>query len=187
MAATLSSFSDDELLEHIRLRDEAAFAELYDRYSSAIFNYLLRLTHEQQVAEDLLQETFLGSWRAARRFRNRSSVKTWLYRIAHNQTVSWLRKHRRHQPAFNLDEIELGKASKDWLEDLAIENWENGQLLEAIETLSEKHRAVIELTFGQQFSYAEIAEIVGCPVGTVKSRMSYALRQLEGELRRRVD
>ncbi|MBN1668451.1 MAG: sigma-70 family RNA polymerase sigma factor [Anaerolineales bacterium] len=185
MPAAPALASDSELLERIRRRNQSAFAELYDRYSSALFNYLLRLTHDQQASEDLLQEVFLGCWRGARHFRGQASVKTWLFRIAHHQSVSWLRKHRQDSQAMALESITADNTESSWPENLVIERWENAQLLEALDVLSDKHRAVVELTFGQHFSYGEIAEIMDCPVGTVKSRMSYALRQLEGELRRR--
>ena len=185
MPNNLSRLDDLDLLEQIRLGDEAAFGELYDRYSSPLYNYLLRLTGEQVTAEDLLQEVFLGSWRSARRFRGDASVKTWLFRIAHNKSASWLRKHRRHLPPANLDETQPPTDPDALPEQLAIGSWEGEQVLAAIEQLSAKHRAVVELTFVHQFSYPEIAEILSCPVGTVKSRMSYALRALEGELRRR--
>ena len=185
MPNKLSQLDDQELLIQIRLGDEAAFGELYDRYSSPLYNYLLRLTSEQNSADELLQEVFLGCWRSARRFRGDSTVKTWLFRIAHHKSASWLRKHTNRNPAVSLDETALTADLDALPEQLTIDSWESGQILTAVNQLSPKHRAVIELSFVHQFSYPEIAEILRCPVGTIKSRVSYALRILEGELRRR--
>jgi RNA polymerase sigma-70 factor (ECF subfamily) len=173
------TFSDRQLLHRVAAGDENAFADLYQRYGTPLYNYLVHLVHEPPVAEDLLQETFVGAWRNARRFRGQSKVATWLYRIAHNRAVSWLRGHKQMS---RLDEM--------W--DLAVDGdpsqhvmdkWRATQVRRALDQLSHKHRAVLELTFVHGFSYGEIAKIIGCPEGTVKSRMSYARRYLSEALR----
>lgn len=173
--------SDASLLESIAENDEFALGSLYERQSLGIFNYLVRLVKDQEVAEDLLQETYVSVWQGANQFKGRSSVKTWMFRIAHNKAISWLRKMNRlvfqeDQPAFLTD---------DNPELRAIASWQTEQLLMAINELSTEHRSVIELAFVQDLSYSEIAQIVDCPVGTVKSRVSYALRHLDGLLRQR--
>jgi RNA polymerase sigma-70 factor (ECF subfamily) len=172
------STTDRDLIDQISLGDEVAFKELYARHHVAIYNYILRLTYQVTTAEDLLQEVFLAIWQGAQKFRGISSPKTWMFRIAHYQTVSWLRKQKKHYQTFdNLDAFELpGKDPSP--EDDLIEKWQSNQLQSAIDSLSPNHRAVIELTFLHGFAYREIAEIMECPVGTVKSRMSYALQYL---------
>lgn len=174
-----STVSDQQLVRQVAAGDETAFAELYQRYGTPLYNYLIRLIHEPLVAEDLLQETFVGAWRNAGRFRGQSKVTTWLYRIAHNRAVSWLRGH--HQTA-RLDDLPELAVEGD-LSQQAMDNWRAAQVRRALGQLSYKHRAVVELTFVHGFSYVEIAEIVGCPEGTVKSRMSYARRYLSNALR----
>jgi RNA polymerase sigma-70 factor (ECF subfamily) len=173
-----SSISDRELIDRISLGDQAAFRELYSRHHAAIYNYILRLTHQVTTSEDLLQEVYLAIWQGAQKFRGTSSPKTWIFRIAHYQTVSWLRKQKKHRQTIdNLDAFELPSGDPSPEDDL-IGKWQTKQLQHAIDSLSPKHRAVIELTFLHGFAYREIAEIMECPIGTVKSRMSYALQYL---------
>ena len=170
--------SDEALLTQIAQGDETAFLALYDRYSQPLYNYILRLIQRPKDAEDLLQETFLSIWQSSRRFRGKSSVKTWVYRIAHNRTVSWLRRQKNldRAPA-SPEELEI-RDTAHLPEDALITDWQNARIQAAIQQLTPKHRAVIELTFVQEFSYKEIGEILQIPVGTVKSRMSYALKFL---------
>lgn len=167
--------TDTELLRQVAAGDEAAFAELYDLYAPAIYNYLLRLVNESAVAEEIVQEVFLAMWRGAQRFREEAKVKTWLLRIAHHQAVSWLRRTRT--ALWPNDELEADDDDHSIEEHLA-HRWQIDQVRTALAQLTPKHRAVIELTFVQGLSYAEIAEVMNCPLGTVKSRMSYALRHL---------
>jgi RNA polymerase sigma-70 factor (ECF subfamily) len=170
--------ADVDLLRQVAAGDEAAFAELYDLYAPPVYNYLLRLVNETAVAEEILQEVFLAMWRGASRFRAEAKVKTWLLRIAHHQAVSWLRRERA--VLWPNDEFE-GDAAASIEEDLA-RSWQIDQVRGALTQLSSKHRAVIELTFVHGLSYTEIAQVMNCPVGTVKSRMSYALRHLNSIL-----
>ncbi len=166
--------TDVELLRQVAAGDEVAFAELYDQYAPPVYNYLLRLVNESAVAEEILQEVFLVMWQSAHRFREEAKVKTWLLRIAHHQAVSWLRRTRATLwPNDELEDDEI-----DHIEDHLANRWQIEQIRAALTQLSPNHRAVVELTFVQGLSYAEIAEVMNCPIGTVKSRMSYALRHL---------
>ena len=170
--------TDTELLSQVAAGDEAAFAELYDLYAPPVYNYLLRLVNEPAVAEEILQEVFLAVWQSAHRFREEAKVKTWLLRIAHHQAVSWLRRTRA---ALWFNE-ELETADCDLIEEQLVRSWQIEQVRAALAGLTPNHRAVIELTFVQGLSYLEIAEVMNCPMGTVKSRMSYALRRLNALL-----
>ena len=173
LAAIIPS-TDIELVRQVAAGDETAFAELYDAYSPLVYNYLLRLLNEPAVSEEILQEVFLAMWRGARHFREEAKVKTWLLRIAHHQAVSWLRRDRA--ALWPNDELELDDDNQ--IEDHLARSWQIEQVRRALTRLTPKHRAVVELTFVQGLSYAEIAEVMGCPIGTVKSRMSYALRRM---------
>ncbi len=180
--------NERNLLRQTARGDEVAFNELYQRYQRPLFNYLLRLVQEQEAAEELLQEVFVAVWTGAGRFEGRSKLRTWLYRIAHNQAISWLRRHLRTaeltRELVTLESApETGAGGPD-PERQAIRSWQMDRILEAMAELSPHHRAVIELTFVQSFSYREIAEVLDCPVGTVKSRMSHAMRQLNRLLSR---
>jgi RNA polymerase sigma-70 factor (ECF subfamily) len=173
LAAALSP-TDAELLRQVAAGDEVAFAELYDLYAPSVYNYLLRLVNEPAAAEEILQEVFLAMWQGAHRFREEAKVKTWLLRIAHHQAVSWLRRAR--STAWANEELEAD--DHDPIEEHLARSWQIDRVRAALARLTPNHRAVIELTFVQGLSYAEIAEVMNCPIGTVKSRMSYALRRL---------
>jgi len=176
---------DRDLLHQATQGNAAAFGEFYERYNAPIYNYLLRLIHEPAPAEDLLQDVFVAVWQRAGRFRGHSSVKTWLFRIAHNQAVSWLR-HNSKERSSHQTAVEMPAsipAAESTPEVQIIAQWQTEQITEALNQLSEKHRAVIELTFVHNFSQKEIAVIMKCPVGTVKSRMNYARQHLSKILR----
>lgn len=179
MDSSTSSPTDRQLLQSTAKHDEEAFEELYHRYSVSIYNYLLRLTREQGVAEEILQEVFVSVWEGAGRFRGQAKVSTWLYRIAHHRAVDWLRKRR---PTLLEEDAQL--PADDQPEAEALGSWRVDQVQAALAQLSPDHLAVLELVFFQELSYREVARIIGCPVGTVKSRVSYAKRHLSGVLRR---
>ena len=118
---------------------------------------------------------FLAVWLGAVKFKKKASVKTWIYRIAYKQSISWLRKHGRKSSPIELEEV---IDSGDSPEDKALTEIRNVNIRRAMGKLTPKHRAVLELAFVQDMSYSDISEVLDCPVGTVKSRMSYALRYL---------
>ncbi len=175
-----TAVGDLELLSRTANDDKTAFDELYQRYSRPLYHYLLRLIHEQHVAEDLLQEVFIAVWQGARGYRGQAQVKTWLYRIAHNRAISWL---RRYKVTTILEDV-VETSREVGPEESAIGSWQNDQIRQAVNQLPFKHQEVLELAFVHELSYTEIANVIGCPVGTVKSRMSYALRMLNGLLNR---
>lgn len=163
--------SDMQLIRRVGKGDQQAFGELYQRYELQLFSYLQRLVHDEHVAEDLLQEVFLALWHGAAGFRGQAKVSTWLFRVAHNQAVSWLRGQQGELPTDWLDEQPGDDGDP---EELVLESFRNDRIRRALDSLSPDHRAVIELAFFYNLPYAQIAEIVDCPVGTVKSRISFA-------------
>jgi len=171
---------DRYLLSEIVSGNESAIKELYERYHLQLFNYIFRIITNKEASEEIMQDVFLAVWTGAKRFKAQSSVKTWLFRIAHHKTVSWLRKTRRApQTTELLDSIAQAENKENDPARLAADKDMVHRLLAV---LSPRHREVIELSFFYRFSYREIASILGCPVGTVKSRMSYAIRHLSREL-----
>ncbi len=172
--------TEAHLLRGVAAGDEGAFNELYRLYSAPIYTYLLHLIHEPAEAEDLLQEVFVAAWKQAAYFRGQAKVKTWLLQIAHNQAVSWLRRNSCEQ--VTLDGLPEETTAANPLDQVA-ELWRAGQLRSALDQLSVKHRAVVELAFVHGLSHSEISQIIDRPLGTVKSRMSYALHYLAEMLR----
>ncbi len=176
MTSSPESISDNFLLQRTAEGDQQAFEALYLRHSQVLFRYLNSMLRRNEAVEEILQETFLVVWEQAALFEGRASVKTWLFRIAHYKAVSWLRKN---QNALSLEESpELAGDPSGVSVD------EADALRQALEKLSPKHREVLELAFGQGMTYEEIALVLNCPLGTVKSRVKYALQQMAQVMRR---
>lgn len=180
----LPSFTDEKILELVSQGHEGAFAELYHRYSSDIFSYMLRLISNPNVVDDLIQEVFVAVWQSRDVFQGNSSVKTWLFRIAHNKTMSWLRLYYREieqEQDLNLDNSYMNQQAIP-PETQSVLNWRADMVQQALDELTSDHRSVIELFYFIGLSYQEISEIVSCPLGTVKSRMSHAMQNLNSIL-----
>lgn len=177
-----SKDSDLKLFQKIVAKNEKALEELYIRYSLSLYNYVLRIIHDPHAAEDILQEVFIGVWTGSGQFQGRAQVKTWLFRIAHYQTATWLRDQKRY--AGKRDDVieNFEDLENETPETLAFDAWKINQIQKALCKLSADHREVIELSFAHGFSNVEIATILDCPVGTVKSRLHNALRHLNSLL-----
>ncbi len=175
---------DVALLKRIAHGDTQAFDAFYQHYNGLTYTYILRLVHDEQTAEDLLQETFLAIWQGAHRFGGHSQVKTWVLSIAHHQVVNWYRANHNHNNAEHYSDPEYLDQFADSQSGTQVGKgaFSTEEIQQALDQLSPDHRAVLELAFYYECSYAEIATIVGCPVGTVKSRLNAARRQLQALL-----
>jgi len=162
-------------------RDEAV-AALYDLYGRRLYTLGLHLLHDRGLAEDLVQETFVRLWRSAHRFDpGRSSVRTFVYTLARRAAVDiWRRSSRSPAGTAARPETEdaVGGAAFDEL----IVRLDVG---EALAALTHVHREVLELQYHGDLTQTQVAERLGIPLGTVKSRTLYALRALSAELKER--
>lgn len=160
-----------ELLSRVRRGDRAAFSELYKRYHPRLYGYLLRVLANPAMVEEVLDDVMFVVWKDARKFRGQAAVSTWIFGIAYRKALTAIRKDRRYQS--RLDRNADLEAIAD---DLARHtDW----IRVGLRHLSPDHRQVLELTYYGGFSYQEIAEITGCPVNTVKTRMFHARRRLK--------
>jgi len=168
---------ETELMLLIKGGDRNAFEELYRLYQKPLVNYLFRLSWNRALAEDLLQEVFLRLWKAAASYEPTAKVSTYVFRIAHNLFLNEAARRRemvlegadaelRQDPASDLARREITSAVK-----------------KAVEALPEGEREVLLLAEYSGFKYAEISEILGIPVGTVKSRMFSATQRLKEALK----
>ena len=167
---------DQLILKRIAGGDRQALTELYLRYQRPLFNYLLQLTPDHGLAEELLQDTLVAVWKSARTFENRSTVLTWLIGIARRQAHNTLRQ--RKLPLLYGTELEELAATEPDPEDFTLASVARDELVEAFKQLTPVHREVLALILIQDQSYEETANILGIPVGTVKSRLSNAKRIL---------
>jgi RNA polymerase sigma-70 factor (ECF subfamily) len=168
------------LLARIARGDRQALADLYRHEGVALLHYLLQFTTDRGLAEELLQDTFVAVWKNAASFAGRSRARAWLFGIARRRACKRLR--RREPSLAGLDGLEALPASEPEPEAALFARLDREALLAAVERLSELHREVLLLAFVHELSYAEIAEILGVPLGTVKSRLNHAKRALRALL-----
>jgi RNA polymerase sigma-70 factor (ECF subfamily) len=172
---------DKHLLQLISEGDEAALETLYSRYGSKLYGYISRALRDQEAAEDVLQESLLTVWQKAKNFRGEGRVIAWLFGIAHNKIMRTYREKRNH----HLSELIADADSMESRVDDKLISQKRRKLLRAgLDKLSIKHRTVLELVFYQDMTMQEISKICKIPVGTVKSRLSYAKAALKGILSR---
>ncbi len=168
--------SDEVLIGRIAKGDRLAMQVLFARHHVRVYRFVLRLVGNQSVAEDLISEVFLDVWRQADRFEGRSAVSTWVLAIARFKALSALRK----KPEEELDE-ETASAIEDPTDDpeVAMQKKDKSQVLrKCLQALSPEHREIIDLVYYHEKSVEEVAEIVGIPENTVKTRMFYARKKL---------
>jgi RNA polymerase sigma-70 factor (ECF subfamily) len=176
--------NDRQLVYGARAGDERAFDALFYRYRDGIFRLALAITKDPHAAEEIVVDTFARAYRALARLEPDDSLRPWLYRVAINE--SYDRRPRRGLTTSPLDEApDEATASDDRSPSELAERAELRRVvLECIDALDPKHRTVVVLHYLNGLNLAEIALIVECPVGTVKSRLHYALRRLRTHLSR---
>jgi RNA polymerase sigma-70 factor (ECF subfamily) len=169
--------SDEALVQAIADGDRRAMQTLYQRHNVRVYRFVLRLTNDGSVAEDLVSEVFMDVWRQADTFRAKSQVSTWLLSIARHKALSALRRRSDEQ----LDE-RLASAIEDPADDpeTIVRNEDRNSIIQAcLSQLSAPHREVIDLVYYHEKSVDEVARIVGIPPSTVKTRMFYARKHME--------
>jgi RNA polymerase sigma-70 factor (ECF subfamily) len=188
--AELEGPPDDELVLKAQRGDVHAFDQLVERYHGKIYGLTYNMTSNREDAEDLTQDVFVKAYEALPRFRGKSSFYTWIYRIAVNKTINYRKKRNRNR-ALSLDSFDQEIKTDDVYHDLTTKGSPlrsislselQIKLNEALQNLSEKHRTVVVLHDMQGIPHEEIAQMVGASVGTVRSRLFYARRQMQSEL-----
>jgi len=167
----LGDISDDELVKRVVQKDEQAFLMLYDRYAGRVYALVLRMLMDAQVAEEVTQDIFLKCWSRARSYLSeRGSFAPWLLTIARNTALDRLRlDKRRPQLSGEKDPEEIWEIIPDENSETEENRWR--ALHFALQSLPDEQRVVIELAYYHGMSHSEIADMLGWPVGTVKTRM----------------
>jgi RNA polymerase sigma-70 factor, ECF subfamily len=171
---------ETQQIRQIAKGDRSAFEAFYQTHQNRLFHYLFSIVHATEAAEELTNDVMLEVWKGAARFRGQSKPSTWLFGIAHHKALNELRRRRPR-----LEELRSIRHMADPApgpEALSVREGARGSVDRALASLSPEHREVVELTFYHQCSYQEIAQIVGCPVNTVKTRMFYAKQRMRREL-----
>jgi len=178
------------LVKRARRGDLAAYDELVRRYQERIYATVYHMTANHEDANDLAQEAFIKGFQALRSFKGGSSFYTWVYRIAVNKTINFL-KQRRNRTQMSLDDLDFNAEHDPDLVALISDKTPRrevnlAELQEklniAMQKLSEPHRLVVTLHDVQGLSHEEIAKIMDCNIGTVRSRLFYARQQLQAYL-----
>jgi len=181
---------DLDLVERARTGDTRAFDELVEKYTPRLYGLVYHMTSNREDTNDILQDVFAKSYRALRRFRGKSSFYTWIYSIATNMTLNFLKKRNRRR-TMSLDDVDLSiENDRDFIEATSksdpVREANISELQErlnmAMQQLSVDHRAVVTMFDIQGMPHAEIARILGVSEGTVRSRLFYAHRQLQSFL-----
>ena len=191
--ASTEELDDHRLVSKIREGDEFAFQELVRRYRNPITNYVYRMIDDYDRAVDLSQETFVRVYMSVDRYQATYSFSTYIYRIAHNLAITELRQRKRRRliplPTFFSDkeseeiEVELPDDRQIQADAALIADERRAAVTRAIASLPEKYRAPLVLCDLEEKSYEEIAEVLGLPTGTVKSRINRARNLLKEKLR----
>src|SRR5215475_13137423 len=176
----LAHLSDEALVALAARSEQTALAELYDRYGRTAYGLALRVLRDQALAEDAVQEAFLTVWRTASRFMpERGKASTWILTLVHRRAVDAVRREQRRRA----DSLE--KAAEPAVEGVEEDAWlrlQRERVQAALRRLPDAQREALELAYYGGFSQSELAERLGQPLGTIKSRMFTGLSRLREEL-----
>ena len=156
-----------------------AFEALYEQYKNLVFKNAYLITGSREEAQDILQEVFVSVWKSRQTFNpDKGKLTTWLHRITVNKCLE--RKRKKKLTFVSLEKVDLPQTQSS--DEVLVSRQEYERLIEAMNTLETKHRVVLVLRYFNDLSYEEIAQTVGVPLGTVKSRINQALKLLRGQL-----
>ncbi len=165
--------SDIELMLRAKSGDDSAFTELMRRHYKGVVNYIYRFTNDKGNSEDLAQEVFLRVYRSVKRYKPQAKFSTWLYKIATNLCITHVRSGNRGQNV-SLDEMQentgdLGDFTSEDPSDLTFRREIGDTIFEALKSLPERERVAIILCKYEDLPYEEVAEVIGCTIGAVKT------------------
>jgi RNA polymerase sigma-70 factor (ECF subfamily) len=189
--ATVTPVEDRQLVRRAQDGDLSAFDELICRYQERVYATVYHMTSNHEDASDLTQETFVKAYKALNSFKGDSGFFTWIYRIAVNKTINFLKQRKNRQNGFSLNDLDFNAEHDPDLVSLVSDKnprRDNDlaelqeKLNEAMQKLSDVHRLVVTLHDVQGLSHEEIGKIMDCNPGTVRSRLFYARQQLQGSL-----
>lgn len=181
--------ADAELVARSQSGDLKAYDQLVMRHRNRIFAMIRNMTHHEADAWDLTQDVFIKAWNALAHFESKAKFTTWLYRIAHNVVYDWNRK-RKHEitgelndEIFDNERIDPSAVAIPHVGESPDQKMEMGELKakieQALSKISPEHREIVILKDVQGLAYKEIADVMGCTIGTVMSRLFYARQKLQ--------
>ena len=183
MLAVYGTEAEGDLVRRLQRREQDALEELYDRYGKIVYSLILRIVKDAAIAEDLVQETFLRVWNRVQGFdAGKGSIGPWLIAVARNRAIDYLRSSGgRERNAMEFDETDHPALFTDMERDLLVSDHAR-RVKAAVDRLSPQQRQVIELAYFEGLSQSEMAERMGQPLGTVKTWVRTALKNLRDDL-----
>jgi RNA polymerase sigma factor (sigma-70 family) len=180
MRSDFAHLSDEALVALVVRADDGALAELYERYGRTAYSLALRMLRDPSLAEDAVQEAFLSVWRTAARFvPERSKASTWILTLVHHRAVDLVRREERRRA----ESLEVAPEEVDTAAEEAVwRRLERERVQAALRTLPDQQREALELAYYGGFTQAELADRLGEPLGTIKSRMFTGLSRLRDVL-----
>jgi RNA polymerase sigma-70 factor (ECF subfamily) len=186
-----AEYEDVDLVKASQDGTLAAFDELIQRYQQRVYATVYHMTSSHEDADDLTQESFIKAYKALKRFKGESSFYTWIYRIAVNRTINFLKQRKRKSYHMSLNDMDMQVENHADLlmfisdntprRDVRLNELQE-KMNEAMQKLSETHRLTVTLHDVQGMSHDEIGKIMDCNTGTVRSRLFYARQQLQALL-----
>lgn len=186
-----AAVDDKQLVRRAQEGDLSAFDELIRRYQERVYATVYHMTSNHEDANDLTQETFVKAYKALSSFKGDSGFFTWVYRIAVNKTINFLKQKKNRHNGFSLNDLDFNAehdpdlvalvSDKNPRRDMGLAELQE-KLNDAMQKLSDVHRLVVTLHDIQGLSHEEIGKIMDCNPGTVRSRLFYARQQLQGAL-----
>jgi len=176
--------ADPDLAERLKRREPQAMADLYDRYGRLAYSVILRIVRDSEMAEDLVQETFIRIWSRSQAFDSKKgALGPWLLAVARNRAIDYLRSvdGRMARSSYELVEMENPALFAN-LESQVIASDQASRIREALSKLNASQRNVIELAYFEGLSQTEMAEKLGQPLGTIKTWVRTALKNLRDQL-----
>lgn len=176
--------TDEDLIRRIVEGDEEAFMALHDRYGGFAYSLARRILGDSGEAEDAVQEAFISVWRMSRSFDGRRGTpRAWLLSVVHHRCIDGIRRRRGQKPLELFDDIRDGAVGDERLwKDVSV-TLDREAIVGALARIPEEQRRVIEMAYFEGYTYREIAEGTGVPLGTVKGRMRIGLEKLRDLLR----
>ncbi len=176
--------ADKALLAAVAQGDRRALRELYTSYHGRLFRFLMRVTHDAELSEEIFNDTLWIVWRSAANFREESKVSTWITGIAYRRALKSLAATRRQRqmmgPSLDASDQDVNEIATvpSFAQDVETQDW----IESALASLSPEHRLTIELAYFLGESCESIAEITDCPVGTVKTRLHHARLRMQRQM-----
>mgnify|MGYP001485813082 CR=1 FL=1 len=170
----MSATTDKELVKNVKDGNRVAFSELVKRHQKPLFQFIIRYTRNENLAEDIVQDAFIRAYTKIHTFEERAAFKSWLYRIALNLAKN---KLRREKPQYSIDNVKVGKVAE--AESALVYETIQKRIQVEIDALPAKQKEALHLRVFEDLAFKEIAEIMDCPYDTAKANYRHALLKLK--------